>query len=385
MKITIRTRTLRTGSRSIYLDFYDKGKRWNEYLNLFLVPDDEPDAKRLNDAVMAKANAIKSKRMLGIEDETEANGSKQVKLPKRVFADWLNDYVEGVRNNPSYAASTYCNFRSTVNMIKAYLQHLHRPRMLMSKIDKGFILGFIDYIEHIYRNTKSPDHPKEMSPHTLHLYQSTLVRMLNAAVKDGVLDRNPFYSLERKDRIVKQQAEKEYLTKEELKAFADAPTVNETTKRAFLFCCITGLRYSDVSVLTWRDIRQGDNGWMVSVKAMRKTGKQVVIPLNQSAMSLLPDRTGCKPSQKVFDMTCLSACNKCLKKIAAAAGIEKKISYHTSRHTFAVLALAAGGDIYTVGKLLGHTSINSTQVYADVVMETKVEAINRISKYLYHE
>lgn len=385
MKITIRTRTLRTGSRSIYLDFYDKGKRWNEYLNLFLVPDDEPDAKRLNEAVMAKANAIKSKRMLGIEDETEANGSKQVKLPKRVFADWLNDYVEGVRNNPSYAASTYRNFRSTVNVIKAYLQHLHRPRMLMSKIDKGFILGFIDYIEHIYRNTKSPDHPKEMSPHTLHLYQSTLVRMLNAAVKDGVLDRNPFYSLERKDRIVKQQAEKEYLTKEELKAFADAPTVNETTKRAFLFCCITGLRYSDVSVLTWRDIRQGDNGWMVSVKAMRKTGKQVVIPLNQSAMSLLPDRTGCKPSQKVFDMTCLSACNKCLKKIAAAAGIEKKISYHTSRHTFAALALAAGGDIYTVGKLLGHTSINSTQVYADVVMETKVEAINRISKYLYHE
>lgn len=385
MKITIRTRTLRTGSRSIYLDFYDKGKRWNEYLNLFLVPDDEPDAKRLNEAVMAKANAIKSKRMLGIEDETEANGSKQVKLPKRVFADWLNDYVEGVRNNPSYAASTYRNFRSTVNVIKAYLQHLHRPRMLMSKIDKGFILGFIDYIEHIYRNTKSPDHPKEMSPHTLHLYQSTLVRMLNAAVKDGVLDRNPFYSLERKDRIVKQQAEKEYLTKEELKAFADAPTVNETTKRALLFCCITGLRYSDVSVLTWRDIRQGDNGWMVSVKAMRKTGKQVVIPLNQSAMSLLPDRTGCKPSQKVFDMTCLSACNKCLKKIAAAAGIEKKISYHTSRHTFAVLALAAGGDIYTVGKLLGHTSINSTQVYADVVMETKVEAINRISKYLYHE
>lgn len=69
------------------------------------------------------------------------------------------------------------------------------------------------------------------------------------------------------------------------------------------------------------------------------------------------------------------------EKIAAAAGIEKKISYHTSRHTFAVLALAAGGDIYTVGKLLGHTSINSTQVYADAVMETKVEAISRISSY----
>lgn len=381
MKITIRTRTLRTGSRSIYLDFYDKGKRWNEYLNIFLVPDGEPDAKRLNEAAMAKANAIKSKRMLGIEGETETTDGNQSELPTRVFADWLTDHIEEIRRNPAYAASTYRNYRSTVNVIKAYLQHRHRPRLLMAKIDRGFILGFIDFIEQTYRNTKSPDNPKELSHHTLHLYQSTLVRMLNAAVKDGVLDRNPFYSLERKDRIGKQQAEKEYLTKEELKAFAEAPTVNETTKRAFLFCCFTGLRYSDISTLTWRDIRQGDNGWMVSVKGMQKTGKQVVIPLNQSAMSLLPDMNGCKPSQKVFDMTCLSACNKCLKKIAAAAGIEKKISYHTSRHTFAVLALAAGGDIYTVGKLLGHTSINSTQVYADVVLETKIKAINLISNY----
>ena len=58
MKITIRTRALKTGSRSIYLDFYEKGERWSEYLNLFLVPDDTPDAKRLNDASMAKANEI---------------------------------------------------------------------------------------------------------------------------------------------------------------------------------------------------------------------------------------------------------------------------------------------------------------------------------------
>lgn len=381
MKITIRTRTLKTGSRSIYLDFYDKGKRWSEYLNLFLIPDDEPDAKRLNAAAMAKANAIKSKRMLGIEEETEANGSNHPELPSRVFADWLTDHIEGIGRNPAYAASTYRNYRSTVNVIKAYLQHLRRPRLLMSNIDKGFVLGFIDFLENTYRNTKSPDSPKEMSPQTLHLYQSTLVRMLNAAVKDGVLDRNPFYSLERKDRISKQQAEKEYLTKEELKAFAEAPTVNETTRRAFLFCCFTGLRYSDISALTWQDIRQGDNGWMVSVKAMRKTGKQVVIPLNQSAMSLLPDRNGCKPGQKVFDLTCLSACDRCLKKMAAAAKVAKNVSFHTSRHTFAVLTLAAGGDIYTVGKLLGHTSINSTQVYADVVMETKVEAISRISNY----
>ena len=61
--------------------------------------------------------------------------------------------------------------------------------------------------------------------------------------------------------------------------------------------------------------------------------------------------------------------------MTADAGITKNVSFHTSRHTFAVLTLAAGSDLYTVGKLLGHTSINSTQVYADVVMETKLKPL----------
>lgn len=381
MKITIRTRTLKTGSRSIYLDFYEKGKRWSEYLNLFLVPDDAPDARRLNEAAMAKANEIKSKRMLGIEeDETEADDGKQSKLPKRIFADWLDSHIEGIRR-PSYSPATYRNYRSCVNIIKEYLKHRRRPRFLMSKIDKKFIVGLLDFMKNTYKNTKSPGNPKELSLHTLHLHQSTLVRMLNAAVKEGVMDRNPFYALGRHERIAKQQAERDYLTKEELLALIEAPTTNETTKRAFLFCCFTGLRYSDVSVLTWRNIKQVNEGLVVSIQSMQKTGKQVAIPLNQSALKWLPDRNGCKPGQKVFDMTCLSACDRCLKNMAAAAGIEKNVSFHTARHSMATLSLAAGGDLYTVGKLLGHTNINSTQVYADVVMETKIEAVNRISDF----
>ena len=382
MKITIRTRTLKTGSRSIYLDLYEKGKRWSEYLNLFLVPDDAPDARRLNEAAMAKANEIKSKRMLGIDsDETGADGGKQPKLPKRIFADWLDSYIEGVRRNPSYTHGTYCNYRSTVNVIKAYLKHRRRPRLLMSAIDKKFIIGLFDFMKNDYHNTRSLDNPKAMSLYTLHHHQTILVHILNIAVKESVMERNPFYALGKHERFAKQYPEKGYLTKEELLALAEAPTVNETTKRAFLFCCFTGLRYSDVSTMTWRNIKQVDSGFVVSIQAMRKTGKQVTIPLNQSALKWLPDRNGCKPGEKVFDMTCLTACNRCLKKMAAAAGIEKNISFHTSRHAFAVLTLAAGGDLYTVSKLLGHTDIHSTQVYADVVMETKIEAVSRISEY----
>ena len=105
------------------------------------------------------------------------------------------------------------------------------------------------------------------------------------------------------------------------------------------------------------------------------------IPLNRSALHWLPEAKRMQADQKVFELTILGVCNRYLKKMAADAGITKNVSFHTSRHTFAVLTLAAGSDLYTVGKLLGHTSINSTQVYADVVMETKFEAISRISNY----
>lgn len=194
--------------------------------------------------------------MLGIdEEETEADNGKSKQLPKRIFADWLDSHIEGIRCNPSYSPATYRNYRSCVNIIKEYLKYCHRPRFPMSKIDKKFIIGLLDFMKNTYWNTKSLDNPKELSPRTLHLHQSTLVRMLNAAVKEGVMNRNPFYALGRHERLAKQQSERDYLTKEELLAIIEAPTTNETTKRAFLFCCFTGLRYSDVSALTWRNIK----------------------------------------------------------------------------------------------------------------------------------
>lgn len=133
--------------------------------------------------------------------------------------------------------------------------------------------------------------------------------------------------------------------------------------------------------------KQVNDGLIVSIQTMQKTGKQVTRPLNQSTLNWLPDRNGCKPGQKVFNMTCLSVCDRCLKKMAAAAGIKKDVSFHTSRYSMATLLLAAVGDLYTVSKLFGHTSINSTSVYADVVMKTKMEAVNRISEFfsnMYH-
>ncbi len=379
MKITIRTRPTKDGCRSIYLDCYERGRRRFESLNLYLVPESSYDARRLNEAAIAKANEMKSRRMLGIEDDEEIQ-AQQAPLPRTVFAEWLDKYVERVRHSSAYAEGTKVRYKWTADILREYLRYRRSPRLQMSGIDKDFVLGFIDYLRNTHMNTNSPGNPRRLSANTIRFHQVVFSQILKSAVREGIMEANPFASLSRQERVSRPSTQRAYLTREEVMAFAAAPTGNETTKRAFLFCCFTGLRYSDVSRLLWRDIRQEDSGLLISL-TMQKTGKQVRIPLNNTAMQYLPDRKGCKPTQRVFDMTGSDACNICLKKIAKAANIKKNISFHTSRHTFAVMTLAAGGDIYTVSKLMGHTNISTTQIYADTIMETKVDAVNKITEY----
>ncbi len=381
MKISIRTRRTKNGSRSIYLDFYENGQRWYENLGLYLLPNEIPGAKLFNEKAIANANAIKAKRVLGIFDEQEDGNNDKSKLPKLVLVDWLDKYLEEIKCSLYYSVWTYRSKRSTVNIIKSYLKHIHHQQIFIEKVDKKFIVGFLDFMTNIYDNTKSPDNPKKMSLNTIYLHQTNFINILNVAVSEGVILTNPFHSLKRQEVIPKQQPIRDYLTRDEVIAMAKAPTTNETTKRAFMFCCFTGLRYSDVSNILWRDITQDNTGKVLSLRAMKKTGKQLIIPLNQSALSWLPDNKDYKQSQKVFNMTILNTCDKCLKKMAASVGINKKVSFHTARHTFAVLALAAGADIYSVSKLLGHKSLKSTQIYADVVMDTKIKAVNKITEF----
>lgn len=145
---------------TLYLDFYENGKRWYEYLDLYIVPGNTPAIKKENEGTMNKAIAIKAKRILGIEDAPEplANGE----LPKRVFADWLDGYYKRLEEEDRLSESTLENVDSCIKVVKSYLAFKHRPRMLMKKIDKKFMIDFLDYLQHTYMNTNSPKNPKPL-------------------------------------------------------------------------------------------------------------------------------------------------------------------------------------------------------------------------------
>ena len=376
MKIELRHRKLPSGNRSLYLEFYEKGgKRTYESLNLFLIPEKDDNDRRVNENTLSHALKIKAERILGIEKEPET--TEDATPPSRIFAEWMDEYEVYIKEYKKLSPSYCKNVHSTVNIVKSYLRHIHRPRMLLAKVDKTSYKNLLSYMRDVYKNTKSPDTPMALSEKTLLLIQTNLNTMLNHAVREGLLKKNPFYELEVKEKFKKTPSFREYLTIEELKALADVPTGSPITKQTFMFCCFTGLRHSDMIALRWRDIQKTDAGEVIHVPSMQKTKRPVIVPLGIQAKKWLPEKNGALPDEKVFaDAPTLCCANRALKHMAKRADIDKAISFHTSRHTFATMTLTAGSDLYTTSKMLGHTNIHTTEIYADVVMEKKVDAVN---------
>lgn len=372
MNITIRTRQLASGNQSLYLDCYDNGKRWYEALKLYLVPETNSTSRKLNADARRAAVAIKAQRMLGIEkvSQPKENGDTAI------FAEWLDNYLESKRRTES--ESYYKRTRSFVNIVKAYLHHSRRLRLTFADITKNFCRGFNTFIDSKYMNTKSAT-PQPLAAGTKYLLQQELRTLLNVAVRRGLIKENPLYALDRHEKAPKPITQRDFLTADEVRRMEQVETGSPATKQCYLFCCFTGLRHGDLAALTWQSVQRTDAGLALRIPSMQKTRKPVYIPLGSKALALLPDREGKSPIDKVFAVPCISCCDRALKRMAQKAGITKGISFHTSRHTFATLALCAGCDIETVSKLLGHTSVRTTQIYADVVMQMKVSAVNAVS------
>lgn len=377
MKIEIRTRELKNGNRTIYLDYYDKGKRWYEYPKLYLVPDSAPYAKEQNKNAMDKAIAIRAKRLLG---ETPEEDDSQLKEADKIsVSTWMDEYAKAMHANAGLSLTYLKHFDTLIRMVNDYLAYIKSPRLTMDCIDREFYRGFLHYMTDVYKCRTSDGGTKRLAKSTMHLFQLKMNTMLNQAARDGVIKCNPYHLLSRDERIKKPTDGRDFLTREELHRLMEVETRSTTTKKAFLFSCFTGLRYSDLKQLKWGNIEQSQSGMVIRIEAMKKTEKPVTVPLGTNAMAWLPERGDKTLDDYVFDIGTCGGCNTVLKKMAKRAGINKRVSFHTGRHSFATLTLAATNDIATVSQLLGHTSVATTQIYAEVLMEDKIAAVNKLN------
>lgn len=166
-----------------------------------------------------------------------------------------------------------------------------------------------------------------------------------------------------------------------MKTLAAAKCPNEQVKAAFLFSCFCGLRLSDIEGLTWSAICQDGNTWRLEIR-MQKTRQLIYLPLSDAARRYIPERGEKGPESLVFDLPKRVTTQCDIRTWVKRAGITKNISFHCARHTFATLALTQGADLYSISKLLGHTNIATTQIYAAIIDQRKQEAANLLNGIL---
>ena len=210
-----------------------------------------------------------------------------------------------------------------------------------------------------------------------HNTAATYFSIFKAALKQAFIDGYLTIDLSAKIKgIQEQESRREYLTVEELNTLAATPCERDVLKRAALFSALTGLRHCDIQKLQWKEISM--DGEQARLHFTQKKTKGVeYMPISQQALQLCGEPGD--PEQLVFeDLPDPAWISNPLKRWIEAAKITKRITFHCFRHTYATLQLSSGTDIYTVSKMLGHTNVKTTQVYAKVVDEKKNKAAQAI-------
>ncbi len=382
MKITLRSKPVKDGNRSLFLEYYDKGKRAYEFLRLYIIPETDDKAKKENENALKKAQAIKAERTIHPETIPTGAAKDRVKAgtengtdSRLTLLEWIGEYINLLTACGNYSKACLSQTATVKDTVEQYLASLRKKDIMLSKIDARFVRGYLAFLGNGYIQKHWKKEAKAISNSTKKVYQTKFVTILNKAVREGKLKANPFYQLDRSEIYHTPKTVRVYLTVDEVKRFMEVETEGKETQRAFAFACFTGLRISDIRALKWTDIKNPGTAPTI-VLNQSKTGDIVRVPLGRMALSLLPEEHN---DDHIFHLPTATAVHTSCRWIAERAGIKKNVSFHTSRHTFATLTLAACENLELVSKLLGHKSVKTTHRYAEVLLDRKIEAVNRMT------
>lgn len=359
--VRIRFKKLANGSVSVYLAINVNGRRTYDYLKLYLVPETDQAAKLQNKQTMEAVYAIKAQRILQITNG--AAGIKKDLRNKMRLVDWLKIYQDRQVNKGKRGAKRWV--RTMIFVIEGYDGGKDAT---LADIDHQWLTDFMIYLMNDYVTYKKT----KLTNGTVDNYLRCLKAAFNVAVEEGIMPTNPMLALDR-SHLKGTTYEREFLSVEEVKKLIDTPCRRPDIKGAFLFSCFCGLRISDVRSLQWKHVVTAGEKMYLKITQF-KTRRPLSIPLSRQALRWMPERGGAGEDEYIFPP--LSKNMTELDDWAKEAGINKHITFHVSRHTFATMELTMGADIYTTSKLLGHTSVATTQIYAKVINSKKEEAVS---------
>ena len=360
--VTLRTRPLKNGMLSYYLDYYPGYRDQetmktirHEGLNIYIYANPKNERERNFNATMSeKAEAIRCRRF-----ESIVNDRYDFFDRHKLKADFLEYYRRQLRKHDQKWEFVYHHFYNFVH-----------GKCTFEEIDIDLCNKFREYL----LNAKQLRRDGHISKNSASGYWSTFRGLLKILYRNQLIKTNINDFL---DKIETEDTPKDYLSVEELYKLAETPCKKPILKTAALFSCLTSLRISDILSLQWHEIVDFAAGGKCVHTITQKTKTEDIIPISDEALQLIgysPEKTGL-----VFKGLKRSWTQQPMKEWIREAGITKNITFHSYRRTYATLQGAAGTDIRTIQSNMAHKSITTTQRYMKVVDSNKREASNRIS------
>ncbi len=289
------------------------------------------------------------------------------------FDQWIEEYKKPVEAGVRTKAS--------LNKYKKVKEHLsdfmqlkyHVSDIALKEIQSTFANDFDSYLRV----------DRHFADNTIARYMAALLMMLHRAVDYGWVDRYPF----RDYRIKEVEVEKGFLTKDELHAFMNVQLKKATmcyARDLFIFCCFTGLSYADLKNLRDENVVMNpvDNCWWIRTRR-HKTGVSENVKLLPIPLAILNKYKGLSGDDHVFKVPSYDMCALRLRSIKKKCGITKRLTWHMARHTMAtVVCLSNGVPLEVVKSILGHKSIESTQIYAKITQEKLGQEIDTLASRL---
>lgn len=375
VKVTLRKKSISGKRQSLYLDFYppienvDTGKlSRREVLRMYIFDSTRnPLDKIHNTNTLQLAEQIRQRRESDLNKPEIYNTleKEQLKKNRKQEGDFIS-YFKKLSEKKN--ESNRFIWLGSWDFLKSFKGEI----LKFSDIDIQLCDEFLEFL----KNTTSKKSDKmKLSANSIKTYYDKFRSALKQAYKDGFLAEN----IAEKTNAVKQaETQRNYLSLEELNRLAKTKCISPEIKTQALFSALTGLRRSDIQKLVWQEVEHVKGSGYLIRFMQKKTGGSETLPISEQAFSLLGKRK--QPTDNVFTLIkeTNQRENRYLTKWILDAGITKKITFHCFRHTFATLQLSSGTDIYTVSKMLGHKDLNTTQIYAKIIDETKRTASNRI-------
>jgi integrase len=367
MTIKVRERKPKNGVAKLFLDVYDPNatkKRTSISLGLFIYKSPKGTQKKSNKESLEAAERIRSKKIIELAYNNNDLGNLS---PKDHSTVQFIQYFRIQTDKRFESNGNYGNWDS----VHKHLTKFFPSDIPINQVDTIWLENFKDYIQNKARTSSNA----KLSQNSIYSYFNKVKACLNQAFRENLIEKNPAHYIK---GFKQGEVQREFLTFEELQRAAKADCGNSQLKKAFMFSALSGIRWSDIMHLNWGDLQysKDHNYWFVRF-TQKKTKGAETLPLSNQAVENLGKAED--PNDKIFKGLKYNAWhNVKLTQWMMRAGITKHITFHCARHTYATLQLSNGTDIYTVSKLLGHRELKTTQIYAQVIDQKKIEASDAI-------